>query len=78
MSSAWALKSGSPLERVLSLDLMVRTARDHPDSRHSGAACGFIAGRTRKPSALLLEKSHWVPGSIADEAGDGPGMTKNF
>ena len=47
--------------------------------RHSGAARGFIAGRTRNPvTSSLVAKRRWVPGSIADKAGDGPGMTSKY
>jgi hypothetical protein len=33
------------------------------------------AGRTRNPALGLDTQKNWIPGSIADETGAGPGMT---
>jgi hypothetical protein len=35
-----------------------------------------FAGGTRNPCCIEAEAKSWIPGSTADEAGDGPGMTR--
>ncbi|MGH8116558.1 MAG: hypothetical protein ACREP0_10570 [Rhodanobacteraceae bacterium] len=35
----------------------------------------LFAGRTRNPAFTAGTEKSWIPGSIVDEADDGPGMT---
>ncbi|MGH8112788.1 MAG: hypothetical protein ACREPF_07600 [Rhodanobacteraceae bacterium] len=47
------------------------------NGRHSGAARA-ACGQKPESSSWRQSTKRWIPGSIADEAGDGPGMTMFF